>query len=444
VVGPLSFPVALTVGCDRNTDVTNYRIQLHFAICAAETIENDRFACETLSLMSERQLTQDTRATVRTEPGTTPAIELRNVRKEFRGRGETVAAVRDVSVSIAEGEFFSLLGPSGCGKTTTMRMIAGFEEPTSGVVFLHGADVTLMPAHKRDVNMVFQSYALFPHMNVFDNVAFGLRRKNTPKHEVTDRVGEILGIVGLDGYGKRRPRELSGGQQQRVALARALVNRPRALLLDEPLGALDLKLRQSMQIELKRIQREVGITFVYVTHDQGEALTMSDRIAVMNAGVIEQLAPPRDIYEHPTTRFVAGFIGTSNLLSGRVTRAGDTEAVIEFGDGERIIVPRAGGAAAAPGDELEITVRPEKMTLSAAGAGTDAGTRQCALRGTVTEAVYLGTSTNYNVTTSSGAEVVVFTQNASAATAQGTEPRRGDAVWLHWDPANSYVIGSSE
>src|SRR5260221_3659769 len=245
-----------------------------------------------------------------------PAIELRGVVKEFQSRGETVTAVKDVDVAITEREFFSLLGPSGCGKTTTMRMIAGFEDPTRGTVHLHGADVTLTPPHRRDVNMVFQSYALFPHMNVFDNVAFGLRRKNTPKAEVTSRVTEILGIVGLDGYARRRPREMSGGQQQRVALARALVNRPRALLLDEPLGALDLKLRQAMQIELKRIQREVGITFFYVTHDQGEALTMSDRIAVMNDGLIEQLGSPREIYEHPASRFVAGFIGTSNLLTG--------------------------------------------------------------------------------------------------------------------------------
>jgi spermidine/putrescine transport system ATP-binding protein len=280
-------------------------------------------------------------------------------------------------------------------------------------------------------------------------VAFGLRRKNTPKKEVEERVTEILAIVGLEGYAKRRPRQMSGGQQQRVALARALVNRPRALLLDEPLGALDLKLRQAMQIELKRIQREVGITFVYVTHDQGEALTMSDRIAVMNEGVIEQLAQPRDIYEHPKTRFVAGFIGTSNLLGGTVTRTEAGNAVIDFGDGERIIVP---APDARPGDKLEITVRPEKVTLvsgesgnpgggqgGAAGAGSGRE-NACALRGSVTEVVYLGTSTNYNVTTSGGAEVVVFSQNTSAAA--GQPPQRGDAVWLHWDPANSYPIGS--
>jgi spermidine/putrescine transport system ATP-binding protein len=369
-----------------------------------------------------------------------PAIELHGVVKEFRSHGEVVAAVKGVDVAIAEGEFFSLLGPSGCGKTTTMRMVAGFEEPTSGTVSLHGADVTFVPPHKRDVNMVFQSYALFPHMNVFDNVAFGLRRKGVARNEVTSRVTDILGIVGLDGYAKRRPKEMSGGQQQRVALARALVNRPRALLLDEPLGALDLKLRQAMQIELKRIQREVGITFVYVTHDQGEALTMSDRIAVMNLGEIEQLAAPREIYEHPKTRFVAGFIGTSNLLTGDVTRLDhDGNAVIELGDGERILVPAPHAKA---GDSLEITVRPEKITIFPVHQAPPASPGQgCALRGTVTEVVYLGTSTNYNVATSAGAEVVVYSQNSSDASAGA---QRGDSVWLHWAAEHSYAIGSTQ
>ena len=230
-----------------------------------------------------------------------PAIELVGVVMEFQARGEVVVAVRGLDLVIREGEFFSLLGPSGCGKTTTMRMIAGFEEPTQGGIRLHGADVTGIPPNKRDVNMVFQSYALFPHMTVFENVAFGLRRKKAANEEITRRVGEMLEIVDLGGRGERRPRQLSGGQQQRVALARALVNRPSALLLDEPLGALDLKLRQAMQVELKRIQREVGITFVYVTHDQGEALTMSDRLAVMNDGAVEHLGTPREIYEHPRT-----------------------------------------------------------------------------------------------------------------------------------------------
>jgi spermidine/putrescine transport system ATP-binding protein len=280
---------------------------------------------------------------------------------------------------------------------------------------------------------VFQSYALFPHMNVFENVAFGLRRKSVPKPEVTRRVGEMLEIVDMAGRAERRPRELSGGQQQRVALARALVNNPRALLLDEPLGALDLKLRQAMQVELKRIQRDVGITFVYVTHDQGEALTMSDRIAVMNDGSIEHLGTPREIYEHPRTRFVAGFIGTSNLLTGTVTRLDGDRAVIEVGAEERIIVPVA-DRAAGPGDRLELTVRPEKIDLTA----TPPPGQGCALRGRVTEVVYLGTSTNFSVITSAGAEVVVFQQNSASATSVAA---RGDNVWLSWQPEHSYPIG---
>jgi spermidine/putrescine transport system ATP-binding protein len=359
------------------------------------------------------------------------AIELKGVRKTFHAHGDAVAAVKGVDVSIGEGEFFSLLGPSGCGKTTTMRMIAGFDEPTEGEVFLHGQNVVGVPPNKRDVNMVFQSYALFPHMSVAENVAFGLRRKGVGKGEAARRAGEMLEIVDLKGREKRRPRELSGGQQQRVALARALVNRPRALLLDEPLGALDLKLRQAMQVELKRIQREVGITFVYVTHDQNEALTMSDRIAVMNDGMIEQLGTPREIYERPATAFVAGFIGTSNVLSGTVARTEAGQAVIEPGPGERIVVPHE----AAPGDTVELTVRPEKIDVRTEKPD-DGG---CALRGTVTEVVYLGMFTNYNVTTSTGAEVVVFVQNVSSA---DDVAARGDGVWLSWDPRHSYVIGA--
>jgi len=252
-----------------------------------------------------------------------PAIELVGVEKQFASVAGDVRAVEHVDLRIDEGEFFSLLGPSGCGKTTTLRMIAGFEEPTNGQILLHGRDMVGVPPYRRDVNMVFQQYALFPHMDVFENVAFGLRRKKVPKDEIRRRVTETLQLVELEGREKRRPRQLSGGQQQRVALARALVNRPRALLLDEPLGALDLKLRQAMQLELKRIQREVGITFVYVTHDQEEALTMSDRLVVMNAGRIEQLGSPRELYERPGTRFVANFIGTSNIVTGRLDRKGD-------------------------------------------------------------------------------------------------------------------------
>ncbi|WP_214326143.1 ABC transporter ATP-binding protein [Nonomuraea sediminis] len=350
------------------------------------------------------------------------AIELEDVVKEFTSHGEVVQAVKGVTLDIAEGEFFSLLGPSGCGKTTTMRMIAGFEDPSRGVVKLHGKDVTNIPPNKRDVNMVFQSYALFPHMNVWDNVAFGLKQRKVDSAEIQRRVAEMLEIVALTGRERRMPREMSGGQQQRVALARALVNKPRALLLDEPLGALDLKLRQAMQIELKRIQREVGITFVYVTHDQGEALTMSDRIAVMNDGLVEQLANPREIYERPSTAFVAGFIGTSNLLAGTAT-----SGVLKIGGG-RVLVPGRDG-------DVTVTVRPEKITISTEEPEGELST----VAGTVSELVYLGTYNSYTVALPDGGEITVFQQNAhdSSITAE-----RGDSVWLSWQAQHSYVIGS--
>jgi spermidine/putrescine transport system ATP-binding protein len=365
----------------------------------------------------------------------TPAIEFVGVQKNYLSHGETVQAVKRTDLAIAQGEFFSLLGPSGCGKTTTMRMIAGFEEPTAGQVLLEGRDVTNVSAHKRDVNMVFQSYALFPHLNTFQNVAFGLERRKVGKDEIRRRVGEILEIVSLTGMEKRSPREMSGGQQQRVALARALVNRPRALLLDEPLGALDLKLRQQMQIELKRIQREVGITFVYVTHDQGEALTMSDRIAVMNAGVIEQLGSPREIYERPATRFVAGFIGTSNIVDGHVDRTEGGLALLAYTEQDRVVVPVANGVR--PGDKLEVSIRPEKVDLHR-GVPPVASAGGSVLSGVVTEVVYHGTSTNYTVATAAGADFTVFDQNASNADDLAD---RGDRVYLTWAPQHSYLIG---
>ncbi|MCX8527516.1 MAG: spermidine/putrescine ABC transporter ATP-binding protein, partial [Candidatus Nanopelagicales bacterium] len=246
-------------------------------------------------------------------------VRLVNVTKKFGDQ----TAVDGITLDVSDGEFFTLLGPSGCGKTTTLRMIGGFEQPTSGLIELKGVDVTFLPAHERDVNTVFQSYALFPHLTILENVAFGLRRSGIKGDEVTRRVGEALELVQLIGYEKRKPAQLSGGQAQRVALARALVNRPAVLLLDEPLGALDLKLRKQMGIELKRIQREVGITFIYVTHDQEEAMTMSDRIAVMNKGRYEQLAGPETLYERPTTRFVASFVGASNLLEGKIGSDGE-------------------------------------------------------------------------------------------------------------------------
>src|SRR5437899_1668748 len=268
------------------------------------------------------------------------AIGLVGVSKRFG----THAAVDDVSLEIGESEFFSLLGPSGCGKTTTLRMVAGFELPDTGRIVLKGNDVTNVPANRRPVNMVFQHYALFPHMSIYDNVTFGLKVKHVPRQEHRERVQDILRVVSLEGLERRRTRQLSGGQQQRVALARALVNRPAALLLDEPLGALDVKLRKQMQLELKRIQAELGTTFVYVTHDQEEALAMSNRIAVMNGGRVEQIGTPRDIYQHPQTAFVADFIGSLNALELRVDELVGGYAVMRSGEAERIVVPIGPGA----------------------------------------------------------------------------------------------------
>jgi spermidine/putrescine transport system ATP-binding protein len=363
------------------------------------------------------------------------AIELVGVEKAFATGSHDVKAVEHVDLRIAEGEFFSMLGPSGCGKTTTLRMIAGFEEPTSGQILLHGRDMVGVPPFRRDVNMVFQQYALFPHMDVFENVAFGLRRKKVDKDEIRRRVAEALSLVELEGREKRKPRQLSGGQQQRVALARALVNRPRALLLDEPLGALDLKLRQAMQLELKRIQREVGITFVYVTHDQEEALTMSDRLVVMNAGRIEQLGSPRELYEYPATRFVANFIGTSNILTGRLERRGDTWALGGLGPDERVLVADAGDTQS--GQEVELAVRPEKMVLRSEQDPPPSG--QCALRARVTEVVYLGTSTQYRTVTDAGQAVAVYRQNTSVT--PGADVLTGQVGWLEWPPEHTYVLG---
>jgi spermidine/putrescine transport system ATP-binding protein len=381
-------------------------------------------------------------STIAYEPNTVDrtgeaAIELVGVAKRFHSRHGVVTAVDGIDLVIGEGEFFSLLGPSGCGKTTTLRMIGGFEEPTAGQILLYGQDVVGVPPNHRDVNMVFQSYALFPHMSVFDNVAFGLRRKGVDKRDLTGRVNEMLELVQLDEKSSRRPRELSGGQQQRVALARALVNRPRALLLDEPLAALDLKLRQAMQLELKRIQREVGITFVFVTHDQNEALTMSDRLVVMNKGRIDQLGAPRDVYERPRTRFVAGFIGTSNIITGTVRTLDGSTAVLDTDADESVVAHDAAGIGAAPGRPLDITIRPEKIQLTAAAPGPD----RCMLRGRVSEVVYLGTSTQYSVRTRSGSELLVFVQNASDSS---DIANRDDDVWLSWRPEHSLALATTE
>jgi spermidine/putrescine transport system ATP-binding protein len=350
-------------------------------------------------------------------------VGLYGVTKSF---GDT-RAVDDVTIEVARGEFFSLLGPSGCGKTTSLRMIAGFEEPTEGRVVLTGQDIVGVPPFKRNVNTVFQSYALFPHLTVADNVAFGLRRKKIGKAEVKDRVKRYLDLVQLPGYDDRRPSQLSGGQQQRVALARALVNEPAVLLLDEPLGALDLKLRKQMQLELMRIQREVGVTFIYVTHDQEEALVMSDRIAVMSQGKVEQIGYPEDIYERPATRFVAGFIGTSNIVEAEVTgRAGDL-LELAAAPGDRILVPVPAGRAISVGEMVAFTVRPEKLRVT--GADEPAADKLCTVAGTVVDVVYQGVSTQLVVRTDSGITLVAFRQNSERVSDAGVPGSRARLVW---------------
>jgi putative spermidine/putrescine transport system ATP-binding protein len=338
------------------------------------------------------------------------AVSLRGVRKTF---GDVVAVDR-LDLDVADGEFFSMLGPSGSGKTTTLRMIAGFDLPTEGAVLLGGADVTRLPPYERDVNTVFQDYALFPHMTVGENVGYGLMVRRVPRGERAGRIGEALEMVRLPGLEKRRPSQLSGGQRQRVALARALVNRPKVLLLDEPLGALDLKLREEMQIELKAIQKDVGITFVFVTHDQDEALTLSDRMAVFNEGRIEQTGSPAEVYEAPATAFVAGFVGTSNLISGEAARA-------------------------IAGSDATFTIRPEKIHL--AGPETAPAEGQCAADGTVREVVYLGVNTRYIVTLRSGGELVVVQQN-QATSSMDALAARGRQVRLIWDRQHNRAVAA--
>ncbi len=348
-----------------------------------------------------------------------------------------VLAVDHIDLEVLPGEFFSLLGPSGCGKTTTLRMIGGFEQPTSGLIELHGEDVTWLPPYQRQVNTVFQNYALFPHLTIYENVAFGLRRKGVKGPEVEARVTEMLNLVELPGYEKRKPTQISGGQAQRVALARALINRPRVLLLDEPLGALDLKLRKQMQVELKRIQKEVGITFIYVTHDQEEAMTMSDRIAVMNKGHYEQLGDPETLYERPTTRFVAGFLGISNLLGGKVVGAADGYALLDLADGTRI---RVSAALVAGRSAVSAGVRPEKIRLNEETETVPAGRNL--LHGVVTDVAYIGVSTQYIVEVRGGARVMVYEQNLERAT-KSELWSRGEKVQLSWNPDHTFVVEAS-
>lgn len=344
---------------------------------------------------------------------TQPAVRLRALRKEFHG-SPPVVAVDDVDLDIASGEFFSMLGPSGSGKTTVLRMIAGFETPTSGTVELAGEEVTGLPPHRRDVNTVFQDYALFPHMSVQANVEYGLRVKKVPSAEARRRASEALEQVRLADLGGRRPDQLSGGQRQRVALARALVNRPQVLLLDEPLGALDLKLREQMQVELKAIQREVGITFVFVTHDQEEALTLSDRVAVFSAGRIEQVGSAREVYERPATSFVAGFVGTSNLLTGESARA---------------VIGREG----------TFGIRPEKLHLTLPGGSAEEGDSM-RVPGTISEIVYAGPVTRYVVDLDAGGRLVVLEQNGHRSAPAGID--RGSRVDLHWAARHLITIPS--
>ena len=363
-------------------------------------------------------------------------VRLVDVVKTF---GDTVA-VDHVDLEVRDGEFFSLLGPSGCGKTTTLRMIGGFEQPTSGLIELDGHDVTWLPPYRRNVNTVFQNYALFPHLTIFENIAFGLRRKGVRDGEVRSRVSEMLRLVELPGFEGRRPSQISGGQAQRVALARALINRPAVLLLDEPLGALDLKLRKQMQIELKRIQQEVGITFIYVTHDQEEAMTMSDRIAVMNRGRYEQLGDPESLYERPTTRFVAGFLGVSNLLPGRLdaSASDDRYTAVRLGDDSLVRVPKA---LTNGHPTIDVGIRPEKIRLI--GAGAEAPTGANVLPGTVRDASYLGVSTQYIVETRRGERVTVYEQNTER-TVHGSLHKPGESVRLAWSPDHTFAVRADE
>ncbi len=356
------------------------------------------------------------------EPNHAPDVRIERLTKRF----DDVVAVDDISLEIERGQFFALLGPSGCGKTTTLRMIGGFEDPTAGRIYLGDRDVGRLPSYKRDVNTVFQSYALFPHLSIYENVAFGLRRRGMKGEELMSQTLEALELVGLTGLEKRRPRQLSGGQQQRIALARALVNRPRVLLLDEPLGALDLKLRKQMQLELKRIQHEVGITFIHVTHDQEEAMTMADQIVVMSRGRIEQVGSPEELYEHPATAFVAGFLGVSNLLSGRV--AGRERVVLE--GGIEISVPQ--GALGGRTGHVSVGIRPEKIRVGSAEPNH--------LTGTVSESAYIGVSTQYIVETSAGA-VSIYVQNERSGSSGLAV---GEELTLSWSPESTFVVDSPE
>ena len=365
-------------------------------------------------------------------------VEMLDVVKRFpTPEGGVVSAVDHVSVQIRDGEFFSLLGPSGCGKTTTLRMIAGFELPTSGEILIDGEYQGYLPANQRPVNTVFQQYALFPHMTIEENVGFGLEMRGIPRLERQKLVEESLNMVRLLGTERRKPNQLSGGQQQRVALARALINRPKVLLLDEPLGALDLKLRKEMQLELKTLQREVGITFIYVTHDQEEALTMSDRIAVMSQGRVLQIGVPEDIYEHPTSRFVADFIGETNFIEGDVEGHGDP---LQFKIADGVVVPAiwASETTVAVGTKAVLSIRPEKIDVTQAkDESVGNGSHDAHAPGKIVDLVYLGTDTRYIVQVAGSTNIIVRMQNT---TSQEHLFRPGDDVFLHWHHTHARVM----
>jgi spermidine/putrescine transport system ATP-binding protein len=361
-------------------------------------------------------------------PGT--ELHLQSVTKRFG----TFVAVDDVTLTVPEGAFFALLGPSGCGKTTTLRMVAGLEVPTTGTIRLGGSDISQVKPYRRPVNTVFQSYALFPHLSIYENVAFGLRRRRVK--DVKRKVGDMLELVELGQYAARRPSQLSGGQQQRVALARALINEPQVLLLDEPLGALDLKLRRAMQIELKRIQTEVGITFVHVTHDQEEAMTMADTIAVMNAGVIEQLGAPADLYDAPRTTFVGNFLGRSNLIPGSVKEALASDVLVDV---HGATVSATAARAQVTAGDVWVGVRPEKVFLAAAGEPVVDGSN--VLRaGVVSDVSFVGVSTQYLARMPWGQELMVFEQNTGARPAFTV----GDPVDLHWRPEHTFLLDAAQ
>ncbi len=367
-------------------------------------------------------------------PGPTKSsVELEGVTKRF----DALVAVDDLDLELAGGEFFTLLGPSGCGKTTTLRMVAGFEQPDAGKVLIDGEDVAGLPPYKRPTNTVFQSYALFPHLSVGENVGFGLKRKKVPGDEIKRRVSAELERVGLAAEANRRPNQLSGGMQQRVALARALVNLPKVLLLDEPLGALDLKLRKGLQVELKRIQREVGITFVYVTHDQEEALTMSDRIAVMNRGRVEQVDEPEAVYERPATTFVAGFIGVSNLMPAVVEGSAGERTRVRLDAGVEI---EAGGNGYVPGERVHAVVRPEKLEIGRKEDSTKDGWPS--VEGTVESSIYLGTATQIVVRLAGDVPMTVLVPNADEAE-RGRLPGGGASVRLSWAPEHIHIVKES-